>query len=48
MMNRNYYIFWTLALVVFTIPQVFTAIAYTRLADHLDKPLKTQVVKFRP
>ena len=40
-----YYVFWTVAMVAFIVPQIFTAYAY-RLADFLnDKPIKVQVIE---
>ena len=44
--ENYYYIFWTVAMVAFIVPQVLTAIAYHKLADHLDnRPIKVQVIK---
>ena len=43
--ENYYYFFWILAMVAFIVPQVFTAIAYHKLADHLDgRPIKVQVI----
>ncbi len=51
-MNRTqnkenyYYFFWIVAMIAFIVPQVLTAFAYHRLADHLDsRPIKVEVVK---
>ena len=44
--ENYYYIFWVVAMVAFIVPQVFTAIAYHRLADHLDGTIKVEVIKF--
>ena len=46
-MNRQYYLFWSSLAIVFMIPQIFTAYAFHRLADHLDNPVPINVVKFR-
>ena len=44
--ENYYYIFWIVAMVAFIVPQVLTAIAYHKLADHLDnRPIKGQVIK---
>ena len=45
--KENYYhLFWIVAMVAFIVPQVLTAIAYHKLADHLDnRPIKVQVIK---
>ena len=43
--ENYYYFFWIVAMVAFIVPQVFTAIAYHKLADHLDgRPIKVQVI----
>ena len=43
--ENYYYLFWIVAMIAFIVPQVITALAYHRLADHLnDKPVKVQVV----
>jgi hypothetical protein len=43
--ENYYYFFWIVAMVAFIVPQVVTAIAYHRLADHLDgRPIKVQMV----
>ena len=38
--ETKYYIFWTVAMVAFIVPQVFTAYAYMSIKDLLDKPIK--------
>ena len=44
--ENYYYIFWIVAMVAFIVPQVLTAIAYHKLADHLDnRSIKVQVIK---
>ena len=38
--------FWVVAMIAFIVPQVFTALAYHRLADYLDnRPVKVQVIE---
>ncbi len=44
--ENYYYMFWIVAMVAFIVPQVFTALAYHRLADYLDdRPVKVQVIE---
>ena len=40
-----YYIFWTVAMVAFIVPQVFTAYAYMNIKSLLEKPFKIEVVE---
>ena len=42
--ENYYYIFWVVAMVAFIVPQVFTAIAYVKLADILKDPIKVELV----
>ena len=43
--ENYYYMFWVVAMVAFIVPQVFTALAYHRLADYLDsRPVKVQLI----
>ena len=42
--ENYYYIFWVIAMVAFIVPQVFTAIAYIKLADILKDPIKVELV----
>jgi len=43
--ENYYYMFWVVAMIAFIVPQVFTALAYHRLADYLDnRPVKVQVI----
>tara|TARA_B100000427_G_scaffold60734_1_gene47804 strand:- start:1068 stop:1241 length:174 start_codon:yes stop_codon:yes gene_type:complete len=42
--ENYYYIFWVVAMVAFIVPQVFTAIAYMKLADILEDPIKVEIV----
>ena len=44
--KENYYqIFWTVAMIAFIVPQVFTAYAYMTIKDLLDKPINVEVVE---
>tara|TARA_B100000530_G_scaffold285625_1_gene200279 strand:- start:44 stop:223 length:180 start_codon:yes stop_codon:yes gene_type:complete len=42
--ENYYYIFWIVAMVAFIVPQVFTAIAYMKLADIIEQPIKVELV----
>jgi len=42
--ENYYYLFWIVAMVAFIVPQVFTAVAYTRLADILSNSIEVRVV----
>ncbi len=42
--ENYYYIFWVVAMVAFIVPQVFTAIAYIKLADIIKDPIKVELV----
>ena len=42
--ETKYYIFWTVAMVAFIVPQVFTAYAYMSIKDLLVKPIKAELV----
>ena len=43
--ENYYYIFWTVAMVAFIVPQVFTAYAYMNIKALLNKPFKIEVVE---
>ena len=43
--ESKYYIFWTVAMTAFIVPQVFTAYAYMSIKDLLDKPIQAELVK---
>ena len=43
--ENYYYVFWTVAMIAFIVPQVFTAYAYMTIKDLLDKPFKIEVVE---
>lgn len=38
--ENYYYMFWVVAMVAFIVPQVFTAIAYHKLANILTQPVQ--------
>tara|TARA_B100001250_G_scaffold31954_1_gene26110 strand:- start:880 stop:1053 length:174 start_codon:yes stop_codon:yes gene_type:complete len=40
-----YYIFWTIAMVAFIVPQVFTAYAYVNIKSLLEKPFQIEIVE---
>ena len=42
--ENYYYVFWVVAMVAFIVPQVFTAIAYMKLANILEDPIKVEIV----
>ena len=42
--ETKYYVFWTVAMVAFIVPQVFTAYAYMSIKDLLDKPIQAELV----
>jgi len=42
--ENYYYIFWVVAMVAFIVPQVFTAIAYVKLAEILEEPIRVELV----
>ncbi len=43
--ENYYYVFWTIAMVAFIFPQVFTAYAYMNIKSLLEKPFKIEVVE---
>ena len=46
--ENYYYVFWVVAMVAFIVPQVFTAIAYNKLANILTQPVKVVIEKMPP
>ena len=42
--ENYYYVFWTIAMIAFIVPQIFTAYAYMTIKDLLDKPINVEVV----
>ena len=43
--ENYYYIFWTVAMMAFIVPQVFTAYAYMNIKSLLEKPSKIEIVE---
>ena len=42
--ENYYYIFWTVAMIAFIDPQVFTAYAYMNIKRLLEKPFQIEIV----
>ena len=42
--ENYYYMFWIVAMIAFIVPQVFTAIAYMKLADIIEEPIRVELV----
>tara|TARA_B100001094_G_C18090963_1_gene750397 strand:- start:166 stop:333 length:168 start_codon:yes stop_codon:yes gene_type:complete len=42
--ENYYYFFWIVAMIAFIVPQVFTAVAYIKLAEILNRPIKVELV----
>ena len=42
--ENYYYVFWTVAMIAFIVPKVFTAYAYMSIKDLLDKPIQVEYV----
>ena len=40
-----YYLFWTVAMIAFIVPQVFTAYAYMTIKALLEKPLEIEMIR---
>ena len=43
--ENYYYFFGVIAMIAFIVPQVFTAYAYIRIVDVLNKPLQVELLK---
>ena len=43
--ENYYYVFWTIAMIAFIVPQVFTAYAYMSIKTLLEKPFQIEIVK---
>ena len=43
--ENYYYVFWTIAMIAFIVPQVFTAYAYMNIKSLLEKPFNIEVVE---
>ena len=46
--ENYYYMFWVVAMVAFIVPQVYTAIAYSKLANILTQPVRVVIEKMPP
>ena len=46
--ENYYYVFWVIAMVAFIVPQVYTAIAYNKLANILTQPVRVVIEKMPP
>ena len=42
--ENYYYVFWTIAMIAFIVPQVFTAYAYMSIKTLLEKPFQIEIV----
>ena len=43
--ENYYYVFWTVAMIAFIVPQVFTAYAYMNIKALLEKPFEIEIVE---
>ena len=43
--ENYYYVFWTVAMIAFIVPQVFTAYADMNIKPLLEKPFKIEIVE---
>ena len=43
--ENYYYIFWTVAMIAFIVPQVITAVAYMNIKSLLEKPFQIEIVE---
>ena len=43
--ENYYYVFWTVSMIAFIFPQVFTAYAYMNIKSLLEKPFKIEIVE---
>ncbi len=46
--ENYYYIFWTVAMVAFIVPQVFTAYAYVNIKHLLEQPVQVVIQEMPP
>tara|TARA_R100000234_G_scaffold71994_1_gene44334 strand:+ start:351 stop:530 length:180 start_codon:yes stop_codon:yes gene_type:complete len=46
--ENYYYMFWIVAMVAFIVPQVYTAIAYNKLANILTQPVRVVIEEMPP
>tara|TARA_Y100001963_G_scaffold5485_1_gene7147 strand:+ start:84 stop:257 length:174 start_codon:yes stop_codon:yes gene_type:complete len=43
--ENYYYVFWTIAMIAFIVPQIFTAYALLTVKDLLEKPFQIEIVE---
>tara|TARA_Y100001968_G_scaffold312069_1_gene334818 strand:- start:59 stop:232 length:174 start_codon:yes stop_codon:yes gene_type:complete len=43
--ENYYYVFWTIAMIAFIVPQVITAFAYMNIKSLLEKPFQIEIVE---
>ena len=43
--ENYYYVFWTVAMIAFIVPQVFRAYAYMQIKGLLEKPFEIEIVE---
>ena len=43
--ENYYYVFWTIAMIAFIVPQVITAVAYMNIKSLLEKPFQIEIVE---
>ena len=43
--ENYYYVFWAIAMIAFTVPQVITAVAYMNIKSLLEKPFQIEIVE---
>ena len=43
--ETKYYVFWTVAMVAFIVPQVFTAYAYMSIKQLLTEPVPIKMIR---
>jgi len=46
--ENYYYVFWTVAMIAFIVPQVFTAYAYMQIKGLLEEPVEVVIKKMPP
>ena len=46
--ENYYYVFWTVAMIAFIVPQVFTAYAYMNIKRLLEEPVEVEIKKMPP
>ena len=43
--ENYYYVFWSIAMIAFIVPQVITAVAYMNIKSLLEKPFQIEIVE---